>query len=303
MDEGRLAEYLSSQTGAAVTVLNSRRIHSRYSRVLYAIETTAGRFIVSVMQGDTASTSPSDELLLMQWLHEAGFPVAKARWAESTGDVLGRPFLVVDDLGAHRVDERAVNEPAASAFVKTLASLHRLGAPPHLPTVDPDQATHVQIEHWRNVGKSIGGPRVPVLDAAEIWLHQHIPTDRRLALVHGAPRPNRMFVADGDVLAMTDWDMAHLGDPGEDWSYSLSTRDMPPASRQLWLSLFEREAGVRMSTEKWTFWEAFNAYKMACINRSCLALFESGQDSSPAMAIAGTEQYHNLLRRLLRIVE
>lgn len=302
MDEGRLAEYLSSQTGAAVTVLNSRRIHSRYSRVFYAIETTAGRFIVSVQQGDAASTSPGDEMLLMQWLQKAGFPVAPARWSEPTGDVLGRPFLVVDDLGAHRVDERAVAEVAASVFVKTLAKLHRLGAPTHLPTVDPDQATHIQIEHWRNVGKSIGGPRVPVLDAAEIWLHQNIPPDRRLVLVHGAPRPNRMYVADGAALAMTDWDMAHLGDPDEDWSYSLSMRDMPPASRQLWISLFEREAGVRMSTERWTYWEAFNAYKVACINRSCLALFESGQDSSPAMAIAGTEQYHSLLRRLLQIV-
>ncbi|MEY2524513.1 MAG: hypothetical protein QOJ66_3078 [Ilumatobacteraceae bacterium] len=269
--------------------------------MLYTAETTAGRFIVSVQQGDAASTSPSDELLLMQWLHEAKFPITQARWGEPTGDVLGRPFLVVDDLGAHRVDERAVDEVGASAFVKTLAKLHHLGTPTHLPTVDPDQATHIQIEHWRNVGKSIGGPRVPVLDAAEIWLHQNIPSDRRLVLVHGAPRPNRMFVADGDVLAMTDWDMAHLGDPGEDWSYSLSMRDMPPASRQLWIRLFEREAGVRMSTEKWTYWEAFNAYKMACINRACLALFESGQDSSPAMAIAGTEQYHNLLRRLLQI--
>jgi aminoglycoside phosphotransferase (APT) family kinase protein len=303
VDEGRLAEYLSSQTGAAVTVLNSRRLHSRYSRVLYAVETTAGRFIVSVQQGDTASTSPSEELLLMQWLQKARFPVAQARWCEPTGDVLGRPFLVVDDVGAHRVDERAVDAVAASAFVKTLAKLHHLETPSHLPPVDPDQATHIQIEHWRNVGKSIGGPRVPVLDAAEIWLHQNIPADRRLVLVHGAPRPNRMFVADGAVLAVTDWDMAHLGDPGEDWSYSLSMRDMPPASRQLWVGLFEREAGVRMSRERWTYWEAFNAYKMACINRSCLALFESGQDSSPAMAIAGTEQYHNLLRRLLQIAK
>jgi len=270
---------------------------------LYAVETTAGRFIVSVQQGDTASMSPNDELLLMQWLRSTGFAVAHARWSEPTGDVLGRPFLVVDDLGDHRVDERAVAEVAANAFVRTLAKLHHLGAPPHFPTVDPEQATHIQIEHWRNVGKSIGGPRVPVLDAAEIWLHQHIPNDRRLVLVHGAPRPNRMYMADGDVLAVTDWDMAHLGDPGEDWSYSLSMRDMPPASRQLWIGLFEREAGVRMSTEKWTYWEAFNAYKMACINRSSLALFQSGQDSSPAMAIAGTEQYHTLLRRLLQIVE
>ena len=303
MDEGRLAEYLSSQAGAAVTVQNSRRIHSRYSRVLYAVETTAGRFIVSMQQGDTASTSPGDELQTMQWLQNAGFPVAQARWSEPTGTVLGKPFLVVDDLGAHRVDERAVAEAAANAFVRTLAKLHHLEAPAHLPPVDPEQATHVQIEHWRNVGKSIGGPRVPVLDAAEIWLHQNIPGDRRLVLVHGAPRPNRIYMADGDVLAMTDWDMAHLGDPGEDWSYSLSMRDMPPASRQLWMGLFEREAGVRMSTERWTYWEAFNAYKMACIGRACLALFKSGQDSSPAMAIAGTEQYHSLLRRLLQIVE
>jgi aminoglycoside phosphotransferase (APT) family kinase protein len=303
VDEGRLGEYLSSQTGAAVTVLNSRRIHSRYSRVFYAIETTAGRFIVSVEQGDASSTSPSDELLLMEWLHETGFPVAHARWSEPTGDVLGKPFLVVDDLGAHRIDERAVDESAANSFVTTLASLHRLGTPAHLPTVDPEQATHIQIEHWRNVGKSVGGPRVPVLDAAEIWLHQNIPSDRRLALVHGAPRPNRMFVADGGVLAMTDWDMAHLGDPGEDWSYSLFMRDMPSASRQLWQDLYERVAGVRMSAERWAYWDTFNAYKGACINRTCLALFETGQDLSPAMAVAGTEQYHSLLRRLLRTVD
>ena len=76
MDEGRLAEYLSGQTGATVRMLNSRRIHSKYSRVFYAIETTAGRFIVSMQQGDTGSTSPGDELLLMQWLQSAGFPVA-----------------------------------------------------------------------------------------------------------------------------------------------------------------------------------------------------------------------------------
>jgi len=112
-----------------------------------------------------------------------------------------------------------------------------------------------------------------------------------------------MFVANGGVLAMTDWDMAHLGDPGEDWSYSLFMRDMPSTSRQLWQDLYERVAGVRMSAERWAYWDTFNAYKGACINRTCQALFETGQDRSPAMAIAGTEQYHSMLRRLLHQVE
>jgi aminoglycoside phosphotransferase (APT) family kinase protein len=186
--------------------------------------------------------------------------------------------------------------------VKTLASLHALGVPSHIPTIDPQQGTHAQIEHWRNVRKSVGGPRVPALDAAEIWLHQNCPWDKELTLVHGAPRPNKMFIADKVVMAMTDWDMAHLGDPAEDWSYCLTMRDLPSASRELWLSLFEREAGVRLSAERWTYWEAFNAYKGACINRTCLALFERGQDLSPSMALAGTEQYHILLRRLLNIM-
>ena len=267
------------------------------------MDTTAGRFIVRVEQGRTVGAWISDELRVMQWLQRNEFPVASARWSEPTGDVLGKPFLVIDDLDVQPVDEQAVDETAAIAFVKTLASVHRLGVPSDIPAVDPEQATHAQIEHWRNVGKSVGGPRVPLLDAAEIWLHQNCPLDKRIALVHGAPRPSNMLITDGAVVAMTDWHMAHAGDPAEDWSYSLSMRDVPRASQSLWISLFEREAGVRMSADRWTYWEAFNAFKGACINRSCLALFETLQDSSPAMAIAGTEQYHSLLLRLVHIVE
>ena len=303
MDEARLAGYLSTQMGAPVEVRGSRRIGSGYSRVSYSVDTTAGRFIVRLEQGRTVGAWISDERRVMQWLQQADFPVASARWSEPTEDVLGKPFLVIDDLDVQPVDEQAVDESAAVAFVKTLARVHRLGVPPDIPAVDPDQATHAQIEHWRNVGKSAGGARVPMLDSAEIWLHQNCPVDKRVALVHGAPRPSNMLIADGTVVAMTDWHMAHGGDPAEDWSYSLFMRDVQAGSRRLWLTLFEREAGVRMSTEKWAYWEAFNLYKGACINRSCLALFETGQDHSPAMAIAGTEQYHSLLLRLMHMVE
>ena len=51
VDETRLAEYLSTQTGQAVAVHGSRRIGSGYSRVTHAVESTAGRFIVRVEQG------------------------------------------------------------------------------------------------------------------------------------------------------------------------------------------------------------------------------------------------------------
>jgi aminoglycoside phosphotransferase (APT) family kinase protein len=211
--------------------------------------------------------------------------------------------VVIDYPDAGVVDQQAVDENAAAAFVTALASLHRLDVSSHLPAVDPAQATHIQIERWRTVGKSVGGPRVPFLDTVEIWLHQNTPLDKPVALVHGAARPGNIEVADGAPVSMSEWDTAHVGDPAEDWSYYLATRGVPAASRQLWVGLFEREAGVRLSAANWRYWEAFNLYKKACMNRACLALFESGVDYAPSQAIAGTAEYHSFLLRLMHIVE
>lgn len=302
MDEGRLAEFLTSQAGSPVEVRDSRLRDSTYSRLSYAVDTSAGPLVVRVEQGVAPAGSSGEELRLMQSLRKAGYPVANARWSEPTGDVLGRPFIVIDDPGVEPVDEQSVNEAAATAFVKAIATLHRLDLS-HLPAADPDQAIHAQIERWRGVGKSVGGPRVPVLDAIEIWLHQNAPLDKKVAIVHGAPRPGNLLIADGELVALTDWEVAHVGDPAEDWSYNMAIRNVPAASRQLWLGLFEREAGMRLSKAQWAYWDAFNMYKEACINRARLALFESGADHSPAQAIAGTAEYHGLLRRLLNIVE
>ncbi|MEP7202865.1 MAG: phosphotransferase family protein [Ilumatobacteraceae bacterium] len=302
MDEVRLAEFLSEKSGKPVQVVDWRRVASSYSRVNYAVVTTVGRFIVRIQQGDAPVSSASDEFQLMQSLAAASFPVPKPRWSEPTGNVLGRPFVIMEHLDARPVDEQAVDQAAATAFVATLARLHRVDAASQLPAVDPAQATHIQIERWRAVGKSVGGPRVPVLDAVEIWLHQNAPLDNKVALVHGAPRPGNILMADGEFIALTDWETAHIGNPAEDWSYNLATR-VPVASRQLWLNLFEREASFRLSTAQWTYWDAFNMYKAACINRVCLALFESGADYTPAQAIAGTAEYHGFLRRLMKVIE
>ena len=303
MDELQLGQFLTSHIGAPVEVHNSSRFASSYSRASYAVDTSAGRFIVRLEHGDAPRMSSADEFELMRSLQNVGFPVANARWVEPTGDFLGGPFVVIDRPEVRSVDQQAVDETAAAAFVRTLARLHRLDVSAHLPAVDAAQTTHNEIELWRAVGKSVGGPRVPFIDTVEIWLHQNVPLGNQVALVHGAARPGNVVVSDREVVSMSDWDTAHVGDPAEDWAYYLATRRVPMASRQLWISLFEREAGIRLSAQEWLYWEAFNLYKKACMNRVCLALFESGVDSSPSQAIAGTAEYHSLLLRLMHIVE
>ncbi len=299
MDEIRLAEYLSSQAGAPVEVSGSRRLTVGHSRAMYVVDTSAGRFVVRMEQGGVFGTSSGDEFGLMQSLHAASFPVARVRWFEPTGDVLGQPFFVMDHIEAATPDdEGAMDEATAADFVRALASLHKLDPAAHLPVVDPAQATHIRIEHWRGVARSAGGRRVPLLDAAEMWLHQHAPLPARVSLVHGDAGPGNVLCADEKVLALTDWEFAHVGDPAEDWSSCVSmsgSRTMPSVA---WLALFEREAGVRMTEQQWAYWEAFNLFKGACANRTCLALFEAGVNRAPNMAIVGTALYQTFLRRL-----
>jgi aminoglycoside phosphotransferase (APT) family kinase protein len=214
--------------------------------------------------------------------------------------VLGQPFLVEDRLDAVPADDPSTD--AAAAFVQALSQLHNLKPEAHLPAADAKQATATQIERWRSVGKSAGGSRVPLLDAAEIWLHKNAPLTERASLVHGHPDPRSNLTSSEGGIGLSDWQHAHVGDAAEDWSY-LANREEGLARSREWRALIERTAGVRFSAEEWTYWEAFNFYKMACINRTCLAQFESGANRSPAMLIAGTVSYHSALRRLMNTVE
>ncbi len=79
----------------------------------------------------------------------------------------------------------------------------------------------------------------------------------------------------------------------------MSIRGSQTMSRDAWRSLFEREAGVKMSNGLWDYWEAFNLFKAACADRTCLGLFESGVNRSPDMVILGAARYHTYLRRLV----
>ena len=56
-----------------------------------------------------------------------------------------------------------------------------------------------------------------------------------------------------------------------------------------------------MPKDQWDFWEAFNLYKGACANLTCLGLFEAGLNRSPDLAIIGTALHHSFLRRLVDV--
>lgn len=306
MHEAALEAYLAEQRGRSSEVQSVSRITVGHSRAMYRVELADGsRYVVRVEQGGVFGTSGAEEFGVMHALHALGFPVANARWSEPTGAVLGQPFFVMDFIeGAEGADERSVDLATCEDFVRTLRRLHELDAasiPFARRPASAADATHAQIERWAAIYRS-AGPPIALLEEAAAWLHLHAPPLERMSVVHGDAGPGNFVHAGGRVVAVTDWEFAHLGDPAEDWSFCLAMRGARTLPAPEWKRLYRELADVDLSPDQWAYWEAFNLFKGACANRTCLTVFEQGANRAPNMAIIGTTLHQAFLRRLVDLV-
>ena len=296
-----LARWIGEQVGTEVTVAELRRITTGHSRANWFLELGDGsRFVVRAEQGGVFGTSSAAEFEFMEAVGRLDFPVARVRWLEASGTVLGQPFFVMDfvegGVAAGREDRSLAPELAVD-FVRRLHELHELEWHGVIDGPPPSEATHVQIERWADVYRSSSPMAVPLLEEGAAWLHHHAPPLDRVSLVHGDPGPGN-FVHDGRrVLAFTDWEFSHLGDPNEDWSFLLAMRGARTMSRDEWLSLVRQEIGVEPTSAELRYWQAFNFFKGACANRSCLRAFAS-DNPAPNMALIGTVLQQTFMRQM-----
>ena len=303
-----LAAFISAQSGTDVEITMLSRISIGHSRAMFRVDCGDGaRYVLRMEQGGVFGTSSAEEFAVMRALHLAHVPVARVRWYDPTGDTLGRPFFIMDFVpGAERADERLLEDVTARSFVAALQRLHGLDwRAHHVPfatvAADADDATHLEIDKWAGRYRAASPHRIALLEEAAAWLHHHAPPLEHLAVVHGDAGPGN-FVHDGaEVVAITDWEFAHLGDPAEDWAFCAAMRGARTMPLHAWTALFE-DAGVHLTAFQWRYWEAFNLFKGACANRTCLDLFEQGGNRAPNMAIIGTSLHQLFLRRLTDLV-
>jgi aminoglycoside phosphotransferase (APT) family kinase protein len=173
------------------------------------------------------------EAALLPQLEAAGVPVATILWAEADPSVLGAPFLVqprldgvpAATLAGDRLDHGDTDPRAAlGELARVLAQLHAIDPAgfegPPVP-VSASFAMTERIErlyaYWtvRHVDWS------PTLECAFDRLRNAMPDlGRRLSVVHGDASLRNLLVTDtGDVLALLDWENAHIGCSWEDLGY------------------------------------------------------------------------------------
>jgi aminoglycoside phosphotransferase (APT) family kinase protein len=166
------------------------------------------------------------EPLVQRAAGHAAVPVAEVV-AIFDDAVLGTGY-VMRRLAGETIPRKLLREPAYAAALSRLAGdsaaalaaihavpLDQLPAMPELPAAE-------QLALLESLHRSVGQP-VPTFELGLRWLHDNLPPPGPLCLVHGDFRMGNFLLDEHGLVAVLDWELAHLGDPMEDIAW-LCTR-------------------------------------------------------------------------------
>lgn len=210
---------------------------------------------------ETSRQREVDVLALM----EGRIPVPQILFADITGEHLGAPGIVVSFVNGVTKPVDASSgvsglgtgfseqwrERLAPQFIDNLVKIHATPLSDTLlssygvPREDPRDAALWQVNHWSRVWRTDAVSACPLVAVVEQWLRDNLPSCSDPVLVHGDYRTgNYLFDPDGgEVTAVLDWELAHVGDFHQDLALSLvelfGTQDAD--GRRLCSSLMTRD--------------------------------------------------------------
>lgn len=175
-------------------------------------------------------TTVVDEWPSVSHLWKHGARIAQPFAIETTGKVLGAPFLVSAKVGGGPVGGNYVNPARNPALGKDVAAcLARIHAAPveGLPPSMPNDGKHIDREidksyaNWRELDVDN-----PIMEAGFRWIRANQALGYGpAAMVHNDYNFNNILV-DGDrVSAVVDWEFVHIGVPAADLGYIRYTAD------------------------------------------------------------------------------
>jgi aminoglycoside phosphotransferase (APT) family kinase protein len=238
----------------------------------------------------------STEAMLMRCARDVGVPEPEVYGVFQQSDGLGDGFVMQwldgEALGARIVRAESfagVRPKLAFECGQILARIHAIdlkktGLDRLLDPLDP--AAFVE-QTWERY-KLFNTPQ-PMIDYAGRWLSEHLPRNPRSTLVHNDFRNGNFMVGPNGVVAVLDWEVAHIGDPMRDlgWictnSWRFGRSDLPVGGFGDYADLFrgyEAVSGIKVDAAEVKFWEVFGSFWWAV---GCLGFaehFRTGPDKT-----------------------
>lgn len=311
----RLAAYLTRLWAGPVAVEHLARIPGGASRETYrfdAVLADGSRRGLILRRDPTGSLIETDrrlEFLAYQSFYGRGAPVPEPIALEEGSEALERPFFLmgrVDGGAAASPFARGAYAPHADALGRHFFTiLGRIAAADAMnlplaqaaPAPEPDQAWRRELDYWAEVIDADELHPQPIVRAAIRRLRAEPPAPaQRISVVHGDYRSgNFLHDGAGRIIAVLDWEMAHLGDPLEDLAWALDplwrhfeperAGGMLPDAEAI--AIWERESGLTLDPDAFRWWRLFAAVKGQAIWTSAAAQFRADGYRDPVLGFSG----------------
>lgn len=152
-----------------------------------------------------------------------------------------------------------------------------------------------ELEYWvAKLDRNDVGAE-PVTRAAIRYLRRNLPVAPKLSMVHGDFRAgNVLYDDEGNVRAVLDWEMAHIGDPLEDLAWSITRtfsfgkdeRRSGVAPKDVAIAAWERASGLEAEPQRLLWWELFSCVKGQAIWATMGHVWETGANQEVIMPYA-----------------
>ena len=181
------------------------------SKEAWAVDSDGRELLIRRAAGGVihqATLTLEQEFEVLRAAHEAGVRVPEP--IAYLGEVEGREAFVMERIKGETIGRRIVKSPPPGLdlqLAEELAKIHAI-PPERLPFLEQGDA----IARFYDELDSVGEPH-PAIELGLHWVKERLPRGREPVVVHGDWRIGNIAVDDQGIVAVLDWEFAHLSRP------------------------------------------------------------------------------------------
>jgi aminoglycoside phosphotransferase (APT) family kinase protein len=317
-----LTRYLRHRLGEDTQVLSSERFSRGTSRQTWFVELRrpgAQAQETVVFRGDLSAgsiepSSLAQEYFMYERLGHTNVPVARVLWWEDDPAWTDTPFYVREKIeGDWNIPNFLNQDPAydelrievSREHMRKLALVHRLdwkalGFDRRLPAPrDEASCALAYVDNAMRQFNEVRGAAIPMMIEAEEWLRRNAPVAPCISLCKGTNGFGEEVWRGREIVAMSDWEEASIGDPAADLAFmQYLAPEIERDGRKLWglehaLDYYRSVSGIAVSLASVRYYEVIRAVRLIIMaEKSAQAVKNSPELAEVRQAWTATEVGH-----------
>jgi aminoglycoside phosphotransferase (APT) family kinase protein len=265
---------------------------------------------------ESGSTDPSplsQEFFIYERLGRSNVPVAKALWWEEDAAWTDRPFYVREHIdGNWNVANFKNPSPAydelririSREHMRKLALVHAVDWKAlELDTIlctapSVEQSAQHYIDDIARMFEAQRVEAIPIFLEAVEWLKERAPAASTICLCKGTNGLGEEIFRGEELVAMSDWEEAQIGDPAADFAFM---QDFAPTvmrdGKAVWgmeqaIDYYRSVGGAEISLASVQYYQLVRALKMLAFSHRTAAAVHRGANATIRQGWTGTEVQH-----------